>query len=239
MVFRVDPEIERLLILQDRDRRLVEIEQQLARLPVERKELDAKIATERAAIAEEERLLKASEVRREQLELDVQAHEEKVRKYKNQQLAVKKNEEYQALIHEISQEESAIGELEELEIGVLLEIDERKQALAVERAKREAKIALFEGEKAKMAEREKQLEQDHGDAKAATEEAAAPVGSTYLERYQQVRTTRIRFPLVVPLDINKCTGCHLRVSGEVEAPVRRREGPVQCNNCGRIVYWED
>ncbi len=232
------PAIERLLILQERDGRRIGLEQTLARLPLELKLAEEKIASEKEALAAIAQRLKEMEVRRAALDVEIKDLEEKARKYKNQQLSVKKNDEYQAITHEIETVEKAAGELEEQEIALMLEIDEAKEKAAAESAAHEKTIQLHEREVAAIKEREGNLKSELTEAQEDTSKAEATAIEPFLSHYKQIRERGVRFPLVVPMDVNMCSGCHLKVSGEVETIVRHQKEPAHCNNCGRMVYWE-
>lgn len=234
----MQPEIEKLLILQDRDGRRLDIENQIARLPREIEDFEGKIKAEKDAIAAGELELKELEVKRNEIDQEVKVREEKIRKYRNQQLEVKKNEEYQALNHEIELMEKEIGELEEQEIEAMLKIDEKKETFATDSVEHQKHIGLYEREVGNLKERGATLKSELDEARQASETAKADTDPVYLQHYEQILGRKIRFPLVVPLDGTKCSGCHLKVSGEVEAAVRHKQGPMHCDNCSRIVYWD-
>ena len=51
-------------------------------------------------------------------------------------------------------------------------------------------------------------------------------------------------PAVVVISGGKCGGCHLKVSSEVESAARGKTvdplAPLPtCDQCGRIVYWDN
>ena len=105
-----DPQIEKLLIVQDRDVALQKIEQELTRIPLERAKIEALIKTEKDNIESASQSLKEKEVQRNELDHEVKGKEADVARFKNQQLEVKKNEEYRALTHQIEQAEADIAE---------------------------------------------------------------------------------------------------------------------------------
>ena len=92
-----DPQIEKLLIVQDRDVALQKIEQELARIPQERSALEAHITTEQANIEAASQALKEKEVQRNEVDTEVKAKESAIARFLTQQLEVKKNDEYRAL----------------------------------------------------------------------------------------------------------------------------------------------
>lgn len=238
MMRSVDPEIEQLLILQDRDTRLFNIEQSLKSIPLERGKYKKKIAEEEAATAAAHQQLKALEVRRKNLDNDVKSAEEQVIKYKNQQLQVKKNDEYQALIHEIETTEAKISELEESEIGLMLEIDEATEQFNADKAQRAEHIQLFTDELETLDDREQTMKGQIDQAQADVAAAAKECKQQYLDAYARVKRRRPKPPYAAPIEDHKCGGCHLKVSSDTVSATRQKNEPVHCENCGRIVYWE-
>ena len=122
--------LEKLLVLQERDSQRLAFEQQLNGVPREIAAVEAKIAAERTAIEAAKAEWHGLESKKKLLEIEIKSAEEKIGKYKTQQSQVRKNDEYQALTHEIETTEQGIGKLEEQEIGVMLLSDEAKQRFA-------------------------------------------------------------------------------------------------------------
>ncbi|WP_309382691.1 zinc ribbon domain-containing protein [Cerasicoccus frondis] len=238
MMQSVDPEIEQLLILQERDTRLFNIEQSLKSIPLEVAKYEKKIAEEEAALAAAHKELQQLEVRRKDLDNDVKSAEEQIVKYKNQQLLVKKNDEYQALTHEIEQTEAKVSDLEEAEIGLMLEIDEGNEAYAKTKAESDERLQLFRDEIETLKDRDQTLKGQVDAVKAEVAAAEAQCAQKYLESYKRVKMRRPKPIYVAPIEEHKCGGCHLKVSSETESATRQQNEPVHCENCGRVVYWE-
>src|SRR5688572_7994458 len=93
--------IEKLLILQDRDRKIRRVEMELAHIEPERQGLKGKTAATQAALDNAKLRVRQAESDRKRLELDVEAKKSQIERYANQQLQTRKNEEYRALAHEI------------------------------------------------------------------------------------------------------------------------------------------
>ena len=104
-LFMPDPQIEKLLIVQDRDVVLQKIEQELTRIPKERSALEEHITAEKANIQAASYALKEKEVERNELDTEIKVKEEAIVRFRTQQLEVKKNDEYRALTHQIEQTE--------------------------------------------------------------------------------------------------------------------------------------
>lgn len=232
----VDPNIEKLLILQDRDARRLEIEQQLAAIPGEIRGVETKIAGEKEKLDQSKAKVRQLEVTRKDLDSQITAAEEQVSRYKNQQLQVKKNEEYQALTHEIEVTREKIGKLEEEALEVMLEADEEKARVAAIEKDFAMVIGQLEEKIAKHREREQNCRGELESRTKDVEEARSRVENpAFLAAYDR-RVKMVRFPIVVPIVDRACQGCHLRVSGDVDADAREPGKITTCDSCGRIVY---
>ena len=152
--------IEKLLILQDRDRKIRRVQQELGHIGPERETLRTKAATTQTQLDAAKNRIKQIESERKRLELDVEGQKSQIEKYANQQLQTRKNEEYRALAHEIELCKEAIVKIEDQEI-VLMEQGEAAQK-EVTRATLEANEAkkLVESQVAELDQREENLKKE-------------------------------------------------------------------------------
>jgi predicted nucleic acid-binding Zn-ribbon protein len=231
-----DPQIEKLLIVQDRDASLQKTEQELARLPRERAALDAKIDAETQNIEAARSALKAKELARKELDSEVKTQEAAIQKFRTLQLEVKKNDEYRALTQQIEQAEATVATLEEKEIHLLLEIDSEQEAFDTAKAEIEARIEIQKHSITQLQERETNLKATVDEARASLDEARAGADPEYLQHYDRVRKLSKRPPYVARVENHTCSGCHLRVSNEVAQAVREPGQAHFCDQCGRLVY---
>ena len=231
------PVLEKLLILQDRDRHRRDLESQLQSVPREIAGVEAKIASEKAAINSARTELMECETQKKILETEIASVEQQLARYRTQQLEVRKNDEYQALGHEIETKQGQIGELEEKEIGVLYSIDEARKKFAAAEAVLREHIAGHESRIRQLRELETRLRSELTEAHASLAEARVPLDEISLRLYDRVASRN--FPACVPVRSSTCGGCHLKVSSEVESAVRSRDTKlITCDQCGRIVWFE-
>src|SRR5215469_13050964 len=111
--------IEKLLILQDRDRQINRVKTELDHIEPERQVLKTKANGAQSALDAAKLKVKELESRRKDLDLEVQAKKTQIEKYANQQLQTRKNEEYRALAHEIEGCKQAIVKIEDQEIELM------------------------------------------------------------------------------------------------------------------------
>jgi len=233
----VPERLQALLILQDRDQRRVQLEKALAFLPRERSAVEARIVAHKAAIEAARKAVTDLELKRKEIEATLRGYEEQIRKYKSQQLLVKKNDEYQALSHEIQLAETRVGETEEAEIKILYEVDSAKEKSKSEEKAILAEIAAENAQLGRLAEREQAAREDLKGAVADFEAARAAVLPEFLPRYDRL-VKSAGLPVVVALNGAKCNGCHLKVSNGVETEARKGTEVVCCDNCGRILFFQ-
>ena len=230
------PALEPLLILQDRDAKRLTLEAQLKVVPREVAVVEQKIASEKAAIETARTELKELEAKKKLLEVEIAATEQKLAKYKTQQMSVRKNDEFQALGHEIETTQAAIGVLEEQELGVMYSIDEAKKKFAAAEALLKQNIAGHESRIRTLKEREQNLSAELITSNAEVSAARKPLDEPTLRLYDRIAARHQ--PVCVPIRGGKCSGCHLKVSSDIESGARKSDKLATCDQCSRIVWWE-
>ena len=234
------PALAKLLILQDRDQRLRQLQASLKQWPLEKAKAEGEIRQEKQRVQDAGQVIKTLEAKRLALEGDVSASQDKIVKYRTQQLQVKKQDEYDALEHEIKTLLESIDQLETDEIGLLEDIEKAEAELETLKDTASKAIKLIEAQieiiNQSLAANEAKLDA----AKAALEKARSDVSDeSALQQYDFVsKQVKNRFPIIVPIHAGKCTGCHLKVENQVEGEARRGQNLIRCSNCGRIVYFE-
>lgn len=227
--------IEKLLILQDRDRKIRRVQAELANIEPERKTLRVKQAAAQAELEKGKNRVKQIESDRKRLELDVESKKSQIEKYANQQLQTRKNEEYRALAHEIETCKADITRIEDQEI-VLMEQAESVQKEVV-RLTREADDAkkLADGNVAQLSEREKNLQQELTSLQSNREELSAAVDESVRARYERLVKNKGE-NVLVGVNHGVCGGCHMKLPAQVLVACRAHQDLVTCTNCGRILY---
>jgi uncharacterized protein len=230
-----NPQIEKLLILQDRDQVVRRLVDQLASIPCEVEAHEAEIEGEKTALENSKSKLQGLEVQRNDLDLQVRSAQEKINKYRNQQLEVKKNEEYQALAHEIELTEKQILVWEEEEIALMLEIDGESEVYSKREAVFDSAIAGIREKIAVLGAKKSEIEAQLDVAKEKLEESKTPIEVRFIKTYERL-ADRIKLPVIVPVKGQICEGCHLRVSNDTVEESRKGEELTTCDNCGRVVF---
>ena len=231
---------EQLLLLrelQDVDLQLKAIEADKERYPIEMKNLDEKLASEKEMSKKRKQRIELLEKERRQKEGDLELEQERIRRAQSKLYDVKTNKEYQALLREIEtlKEINSQREIEILEI--MDEIDGLK-----------GEYGRMEKELLKMEERigaeKKRLEESLGKADGAlaskkrkrtmiTKKLSPQLMALYQTLKEKRRTA------VVPARFGACQGCNVKIPPQMFNEVQRNEAIIVCPSCNRILYWED
>ena len=113
------PEVEKLVLVQNRDQRILAINKELAGIPFTEEDCKEKLVEDEQATAAAKLALQEVEVAINSLEIDVQTRKDSINKLKTQQFETKKNEEFWAMGEDIKRYEGEIDELEEKEINLM------------------------------------------------------------------------------------------------------------------------
>ena len=228
------PEIERLLVLQDRDRkiRVLRLEQKAA--PLERQDLDSKLHAANNALEAAKLKAKENEVERKKLEIEAQTKRDQIARFQTQKFQTRKNEEFQALNNEITRFENEIRALEDRELE-LMESAEKLKASAAEAEKNaQATRSSVERQLANLAAKAQALDAQLGELETERNTLAADIDEDLSDTYQRLFANKNE--AVVPLEHDVCTGCHVKVIAQTAVSVKGGRKIVHCENCGRILY---
>lgn len=228
--------IEKLLVLQDRDRKIHRVQQELAQIAPERETLRARATATQTQLEAAKNRVKHIESERKRLELDVEAKKSQIEKYANQQLQTRKNEEYKALAHEIETCKGDINKIEDKEIE-LMEQTETAQKEVV-RANGEANEAkkLAESQIAELGQREENLKKELAELQSGRAELASAVDEIVCNRYERLLKSK-GDNVVVGINHGVCGGCHMKLPAQILVSCKSQKEIVACNNCGRILYY--
>src|SRR6478609_5018639 len=108
--------IEKLLVLQDRDRQIAQVRSELANIAPQRERLQARVNDAQSELDATKLRLKQLESERKRLELEVDSKKQQIEKYSLQQFQTKKNDEYRALATEIETCKGNISVLEDQQL---------------------------------------------------------------------------------------------------------------------------
>ena len=228
--------IEKLLILQDRDRNISRLRNELANVGPERHALQTKTAASQAALEAARQRIKQIESNRKKLELEVETKKQAIERYSLQQFQTKKNDEYRALAHEIAMARDAIVKLDDQQLELMEQAEAAQKELAAatrlaDEAKKQADRQITD-----LTAREENLKKELTTLEADRDHLAAAVDTEVLPRYERLRKSKGE-NVVVGVAHGVCGGCHMKLQRQVIVTCQGSQEIVSCPNCGRILYY--
>ena len=234
----MNPTIEALLVLQERDARVAALTDELESLPNQIAAVDADLAARTAKFDALKNSTRQIESDRKKLDLDVESKKTAISRYKAQQQQTRKNEEFAALNHEIEHTEKEISALEDSELELMEAYDKGLSDVA---AAQKDLLQFQEKAKQKKTDLEKRSAVVAAELIDAQEKQAASektVPEDVLPRYRRILKSKGNVA-VVPVHGGACGGCHMKLTPQTVITARAGEHLVSCDNCGRLVYWSE
>jgi predicted nucleic acid-binding Zn-ribbon protein len=233
----VHSELEQLLVLQDRQQKIRQILTEIKTLPLERAHLESQLAATAAGVESLKHKGRQIEVERKKLELDVGTRTESIARLKTQQYQTRKNDEFQAIGHEIQRYENEIRKLEDQELELMIEADKLKAEIeAADKTARATKDAVSR-QLADLETKSKALGAQQQELETERETLAAKIDPDLLDQFERLFNSK-GDAAVVAIGHGVCTGCHMKVTTATASRVKAGKEIVSCENCGRILYFE-
>jgi predicted nucleic acid-binding Zn-ribbon protein len=229
------PEIEQLLVIQDRDQKIKAHQIELTSVPLERQRVEQTLKNRVEAFDQIKLRAKEIEVHRKKLELDANSRRDTIGKYKTQQSQTRKNEEFQTLGQSIARLEHEIEQIEDQEIELMEQGEVAAREIQQAEAELKASKTQTEQHLAALAKKQETLDQRLRETAAERETLAAAIDPDLLSRYQRLFTSKNGTP-IVPVEHEVCMGCHMKNTTTTVHRVKLAREIVYCEQCGRILY---
>jgi uncharacterized protein len=234
---QMHPAIPRLLELQTVDLHIAALRAELDAFPKRVQEADLKLTGARNAVAAAREAHTRSLTERKKFELDVQQWKERAKKYREQSGAVKTNEAYKALQHEIANAEAEVANAEERQLEIMMAGEDSESRV------KNLEIALKQAEQSIAAER-KEIQAQYAarkkDLDAALAErgrAIAPIPEDLRVLYERIAKRHHGVGLAEARD-GQCRGCGMRVLPHILQQLLQdaNDELFRCESCGLILY---
>jgi predicted nucleic acid-binding Zn-ribbon protein len=229
------PEIENLLRLQEADKEIRRLQDEIAELPKRVAVIEHKLAGTKAGLDKAQAAVKADEAARRKYETAITDSRGKISKYRDQSLDVKTNEQYKALLHEIQFAETEIAATEDKILGLMVNADARDQEVKAAQAELAAEAAEIEKEKIEARQRTAVDESQLKEWRAKRDQMRAGVNEDLLHHYERV--AKFRGSGISEVRDHKCMACQVMLRPQTYNEVRTGQQTVVCDSCQRILYF--
>ena len=230
------PEIENLLKLQNVDKEIRRLQDEIAELPKRVAAIEHKLAGTRAQLDKAQAALKVDEAARRKYDGNINELRTKISKYRDQSLDVKTNEQYRALLAEIQFAEAEILANEDRILELMVQADARDKEVKTAQAELKAETAEIEQEKEQARQRTAEDEKLLVDWRAKREQLRSGVREDLLRHYERV--SKFRGSGIAEVRDQKCMGCQVMLRPQTYNEVRSGKETVVCDSCQRILYFD-
>ena len=231
----MNSELEQLLILQDRQQKIRHIQAEIKTLPLERNHLESQLAASAAGVESLKLKARQVEVQRKNLELDVGTRNESIARLKTQQYQTRKNDEFQAIGHEIERYGNEIRKLEDQELELMIEADNLKAEIeAADKSALATKDSITR-QLIDLEAKSKALGSQQQELETEREALASKIDADLLDQFERLFNSK-GDAAIVAVEHGVCTGCHMKVTTATASRVKAGKEIVNCEQCGRILY---
>ncbi len=234
MELTVAQKLETLLKLQSIDSQLDELRKLRGDLPDEVRDLEDEVIGFETRIGKFKKEIETLDVELNGYRAGKKEAEKLIQKYKDQQMNVRNNREYDAIAKEL--------ELQELEIQLA---DKRTRETEFKIKNKNTEISSLSA----MASRKKDLEvkrkeldvlvaesqEDEKKLNVSREKAAANVEERLVNAYNRIRGNAENGLAVVMVKRGACGGCFNIVPPQRQADIKDKKKIIVCEHCGRIL----
>ncbi len=229
-------DLERVIALQQLDTAATAARKQLAEEPEREKAFEARLEAAKQRLAEAKASLAANQEARRAIEKEVALHQGRLSKYRDQAMAVKTNQEYHAIQHEIAHAQGEVKTHEDAILERMVEADDLAAAIKAAETDLATQQKTIEADRKKLQAEDAELQKSLDRLVAERAAIVAAIDKQVLATYELAAARRQGIAVAEAKD-GICTICHVRLRPQVFNTVRRNDGIVQCESCQRILYF--
>ena len=231
------PDVHLVIQLQSLDQKITALEKEVAALPKHIAVIEKALESHIRKLEADKAALTANQKDRKRLEGDIQVHQQKISKLRDQMLGAKTNEQYKAFQHEIEFIEKEIRQAEDRILELMTESEPLDQNV------KKAEKALAEEKKSVEAEKSQARERTAADQKEldALHQQRNEVGFQDAEadacRLRAIRK-KVKATTVVAEAVNgRCSACQINLRPQFLQDLRKGDQLMFCESCGRFLYY--
>ncbi len=224
------------LRLQALDRKIVALETEVATLPKHIAEIEKKLEAHTRRLETGRAASAANARERKKLEGDIQVHQQKISKLRDQTLQAKNNEQYRAFQNEISYAEGEIRKCEDKTLELMEQFEPLDKNVKAAETELKVEQQHVDAEKKRARERsavaEKALAEERAERKALTDQ----MNAVFYKEYERVRKKTKNTPIADATE-GRCSACQISLRPQFFQDLRRRDQVMFCESCGRILTY--
>jgi hypothetical protein len=232
----VDIDYEKLIQLQELDKKIISTSLFLENVPIQIEKINKKKEECSQILTLAKEKMVHNQKKRRDLEAEVKDTKEKSSKYNRQLNAVKTNIEYKSLLKEIKDTQQIIDHSEEEIISEMLFADEIEEEIKAATQKNSIEGKKFSEEKKSLELEKEELESKRKEFEQERKQILPQIPPDQRNIYLNIFKENDSIALS-PVKGEFCTMCHVRVRPQMLNEIKKEEKIILCENCGKILYW--
>jgi uncharacterized protein len=231
----VTPSVEKLLVIQEHDCRIMKFERELADVPGRKASIDSLLDEHRQALAKAKDEHKAMQAGIKKAELEVESSRDRIRKLREQQMQLKSNKDFRTMEEEILAAEKGIRKIEDQMLEMMEGVEaahavvrQREKDLKTEEDSVKREVAAIEQRGLELREEMARVQQNRATL-------AAEIDPTRLQEYERIMHNK-KDRALVAVENGTCGGCHMKLPPYLCHEAKKQTDVVLCEFCRRMLY---
>lgn len=228
-------DLAKLMDLQQVEGEIARLSAEVAALPKHLHAIEAKLSSAKDRLERAKAAIKSDEMAKRKYESEIQGQHEKIRKFREQSSSVKTNDQYRALMNEISFAEQEIRSLEDKILDCMEDAENKEREVKTAEVELKAETAEIEKDKAEARAITERDEKQLTELRQQRAGIRAEISEDSLRQYDRV--AKHRGTGIAEARDQRCLGCQIMLRPQVFAEVRKGERVVACDSCSRLLYY--
>ncbi len=225
-----------LLQLQELDQKIAACRRRETEIPLQKSKFEVYRDRLNGELEQCEAHVKKRSLEQKTAEGDIQEKQAQIGKYQSQLATVKKNDEYQALLHEIDALNKQIGVHEERIIQIMVDMDTAKERLEEDRKRIAEEVKGVDAECSEIDVELIQAVEHRQELEGQRAPLLEKSDDDLLKRYQRIAESKVDGRAIVPMNGEVCGGCHMHERAQIVNEVLAGDKIHACQHCGRLLY---
>lgn len=239
MELTIADKLEGLLELQDIDSKLDELRKMRGDLPEEVKDLEDEVAGIETRISKFQKEIETYEEEIEKQKLNKKDSEKLIVKYKDQQMNVRNNREFDAISKELELQELEIQLAEKRIREADFKIKTKQDEITDTNQNLTSRMHVLDIKRKELDKLVNDSQDEEDKLLKQSDKQAKKVEDRLLKAYKRIRTGAKNGLAVVAVDRGACGGCFNAVPPQRQADIMDKLKIIICEHCGRILADAD
>jgi hypothetical protein len=230
------PELSKLIDVQELDKVIREVTQELDRLPEELKAGEAALEELQAAHAARLQEVEDLKAQRRDTELEMADMEEGIKTSRQRLMEIKSNIEYKAMLKEIAFKEDQRDQRETRTLELMDLMETQNRLIAELNGQMAEQETLLERLRQEVAVESEKFKKELDQLEEKRKKLRKGVPAALMKRYEFIRQRR-NGTAIAPVQEGVCLGCHMNILPQQFIDLQKGLEILQCPHCQRILYW--